>query len=173
MIIWINGAFGSGKTSVAEAIHKKISKSFVYDPEQVGYFLWDNFPDELKRKGNFQHIDIWRVFNYKILKHINANYAGVIIVPMTIYVKQYYDEILGRLANDGIVVKSFILSATKPTIIDRLVQRGGDVDGWEAQHIDLCINAFEADIPGEKINTENKSIDEIAVEIINRTSITI
>ncbi|MHC1693739.1 MAG: hypothetical protein AB9835_00380 [Eubacteriales bacterium] len=50
MILWINGAFGSGKSSVAEAIHNKIEKSFIYDPEQVGYFLWENFPDEMKRK---------------------------------------------------------------------------------------------------------------------------
>jgi len=171
MIIWINGAFGSGKSSVAEAIHKKVSHSFLYDPEQVGYFLWDNFPPELKRKGNFQHMDIWREFNYKILKHINANYTGAIIVPMTVYVKQYYDEILGRLADDGIAIKSFILSATKPTIIDRLAKRREANDCWAAQHIDICLNAFEQEIPGEKINTEGKSIDEIADEIILASNI--
>ena len=166
MIIWINGAFGSGKTSVAEIINKKISNSFIYDPEQVGYFLWDNFPDEMKRKGNFQHIDIWRDFNYKILKHIKANYDGVIIVPMTIYVLQYYNEIIGSLINDGVIVKSFILVAEKQTIIDRLVQRGNAPDGWEAQHIDICLKAFETDIQGEKINTEENSVDDIASKII-------
>ena len=181
MIIWINGAFGSGKTSVAEAIHKKVSHSFIYDPEQVGYFLWDNFPNALKRKGNFQHMDIWRECNYNILKHIDANYTGAIIVPMTLYVKQYYDEIPGRLASDGISVKSFILSAAKPTIVNRLakrrtlinklLQRRDDGERWAAQHIDVCINAFEIDIPGEKIDTEDKSIDEIAGEIIRRTQI--
>ena len=166
MIIWINGAFGSGKSSVAEAINKKLSNSFVYDPEQVGYFLWDNFPDEMKRKGNFQHIDIWREFNYKILRHIKANYDGVVIVPMTIYVKQYYNEIVGSLINEGIVIKSFILTVKKTTIINRVVQRGGVPDGWEAQHIDTCLNAFETDIPGEKINAEENSIEEIASKII-------
>jgi len=173
MIIWINGAFGSGKTSVAQAIHQKVSNSFIYDPEQVGYFLWNNFPDALKRKGNFQHMDIWREFNYKILKHINANYSGAIIVPMTIYLKQYYDEIPGRLASDGVPVESFILSATKPTIINRLLQRSDDDECWAAQHIDICLNAFEQEIPGEKINTEEKSINEIACEIIKRTQITV
>ena len=32
MILWINGAFGSGKSSVAEELSKKVGKSFVYDP---------------------------------------------------------------------------------------------------------------------------------------------
>lgn len=166
MIIWINGAFGSGKSSVSDAIEKSIDNSFIYDPEQVGYFLWHQFPEEIKRKGNFQHIDIWREFNYKILKHINDNYNGTIIAPMTIYKKQYYDEIIGKLINDGVIVKHFILSATKQTIINRLLQRGNAENDWAAQHIDVCLNAFETDISEVKINTENKSIDDIAAEII-------
>jgi len=166
LILWINGAFGCGKSSVAEAINKRINNSFIYDPEQVGYFLWHVFPDEMKRKGNFQHIDMWRDFNHKILKHINDNYDGVIIVPMTIYIKQYYNEIVESLINGGVIVNHFILSASKQTIINRLVQRGDAADGWQAQHIDTCLKAFETDIIGEIIDTENKSIDEITSNII-------
>jgi hypothetical protein len=172
MIIWINGAFGSGKSNVAEAVNKLIPKSFVYDPEQVGYFLWHVFPDEMKRKGNFQHIPIWREFNYKILKHISSTYDGVIIVPMTIYIRQYYDEIATALENDGIMVKHFILSATKQTIINRLVGRGDPADGWAAQHIDRCINAFATDISGEMIDTEENDIDKCAFNIVKIASIT-
>jgi len=167
MILWINGAFGSGKSSVADEINKRLSKSFIYDPEQIGYFLWNNFPDELKRKGNFQHMPIWREFNYKILKHITANYTGVVITPMTIYVKQYYDEIIENLRSDGIIVKHFILSASKQTIINRLIEREAAVDGWEYQHIDVCLNAFEAEISEHKIDTESKCIVEISSEIIS------
>jgi len=166
MIIWINGAFGSGKSSVAEAINKKIAQSFVYDPEQIGYFLWDVFPDEMKRKGNFQHIPIWREFNYKILKHISDNYDGIIIVPMTIYKREYYDEIISRLINAGVSVRLFILSVTRQTILNRLIQRGNDRDGWGAQHIDACLSAFETEIPGEIVVAEDRSIDEIADKII-------
>lgn len=166
MIIWINGAFGSGKSSVAEELSKKIEKSFVYDPEQVGYFLWNNFPEEMKRKGNFQHIDIWREFNYKLLKHIDSNFDGIIIVPMTIYIKQYYDEIIGKLTNHGVKVYHFILSATKQTIINRLVQRGDTADCWAAQHIDKCLAAFDTGISEVKISTDGKNIQDIASEII-------
>jgi broad-specificity NMP kinase len=108
---------------------------------------------------------MWREFNYKILKYINYNYNGTIIAPMTIYVKQYYDEIIGRLVNDGVLVRHFILSATKQTIINRLIGRGNNENDWAAQHIDICLNAFETDISEIKIDTENKSVDEIACEI--------
>jgi len=173
MILWINGAFGSGKSSVAESIKEKVHTSFIYDPEQIGYFLWDNFPDELKRKNNFQHMTIWREFNYKILSYIYENYSGVIIVPMTIYNKKYYDEIIGNLLNDGVLVKHYILAASKKTIIERLVQRGSPENGWEAQHIDVCINAFNTDIADKKVLTDKKSIDEIAIEIISLSDVSI
>ena len=171
MIIWINGAFGSGKSSVAEEIGRRIDKSYVYDPELVGYFLWEVFPDELKRKGNFQHIPIWRGINYKILRHLSENYDGVVIAPMTVYIRQYYNEIVGKLIDDGISVKCFILSAPKQVILDRLVCRGDSENGWAARHIDGCIGAFETDIPGEKIDTVGKSIEDIALEIIEKSNI--
>lgn len=171
MIIWINGAFGSGKSSVAESICKKLNVVHLYDPEQVGYFLWDNFPEEMKRKGNFQHIPIWREFNYKILKYMDSNYDGIIIVPMTIYIKQYYDEIIGRLRNDNVEVKHFILSASRQTIINRLIKRGESEDCWAAQHIDICLKAFESYISKEKIDTEFRNVDEIAAEIIEKSNI--
>ena len=173
MILWINGAFGSGKSSVAEAVKGKIPKSYIYDPENVGYFIWEVFPDELKRKGNFQHIPMWREFNYKILKYISNNYDGVIIAPMTIYIRQYYDEIVGALIGGGVVVQSFILSAAKQVIIDRLIGQGDTADGWRVQHIDGCIKAFETDIPGVKIDTENRSVDDIASEIIRIAGIAV
>ncbi|MEA5039557.1 MAG: AAA family ATPase [Clostridiaceae bacterium] len=168
MIVWINGAFGSGKTSVAETLNKNIAKSFIYDPEQVGYFLWDNFPDELKRKDNFQHLQIWREFNYKMLKHIYSHYDGMIIVPMTIYNKQYFDEIIGSLICDKIIVHHFILTASKQTIISRLKQRGETEDCWAAQHIEKCLKAFETEIKEQKLDTEGKSIELISSEIMKK-----
>ncbi|HBD65376.1 MAG TPA: tunicamycin resistance protein, partial [Clostridiales bacterium] len=44
MIIWINGAFGSGKTQTANELHRRIKNSYVYDPENIGFFIRDNIP---------------------------------------------------------------------------------------------------------------------------------
>lgn len=33
MIIWVNGAFGSGKSTIAEMLKSKIENSHLYDPE--------------------------------------------------------------------------------------------------------------------------------------------
>lgn len=172
MIVWINGAFGSGKTTVAALLAKKMRHAHIYDPEQVGYFLWDVFPAVMKRKGNFQHIPMWRDFNHQILLYMAQQYDGDLIVPMTIYNRQYYDEIIERLRADQIEVRHFILMAERKTILHRLSQRGEPADGWAAQHIDICLQAFHNDIPYEKIDTENRSTEEVASEMIRRLQIT-
>lgn len=168
MVLWINGAFGVGKTSVAEQICRIVSPSHLYDPEQVGYFLWDNFPPEMSRRGDFQHIPLWRQFNYQILQYLSEKYQGTIVVPMTIYRRAYHDEILGELGRAGVQIRSVILTASGPTILERLAQRGEGADSWAARHIDRCLQAFEGSIPGERIDTEGRGVGEIAEDIVRR-----
>lgn len=40
MIIWLNGPFGVGKTTLANILHKRIENSYLYDPELLR-FLWN------------------------------------------------------------------------------------------------------------------------------------
>lgn len=49
MIIWLNGAFGSGKTTCAFELNRRLPNSFVYDPENIGYFIRNNTPKEIQR----------------------------------------------------------------------------------------------------------------------------
>jgi len=35
VIIWINGGFGVGETTLAQELHRRLSDAVVYDPEDV------------------------------------------------------------------------------------------------------------------------------------------
>ena len=35
VIIWINGGFGAGKTTLAQELHRRLPDAIVYDPEDV------------------------------------------------------------------------------------------------------------------------------------------
>ncbi len=48
MIIWINGAFGSGKTQTAFELKRHLQDAFVYDPENIGYFIRENISNFLE-----------------------------------------------------------------------------------------------------------------------------
>ena len=39
VIIWINGGFGAGKTTLAQELHPRLPDAVVYDPEDVGLVL--------------------------------------------------------------------------------------------------------------------------------------
>ena len=168
MIIWINGAFGSGKSTTAELLHSKIEISHIYDPEQVGYFLWDSFPIGMKEKGDFQELEIWRSINYKIIKHMHDNYNGILIIPMTITNIDYYNQIIGNLIKDGVKVYHFILNVDKDNIKHRLISRGGFENSWAEQQIDRCLQAFKSTINGEKIDTNNLNVEQVVNIIITK-----
>lgn len=123
LIIWINGAFGSGKTTIAYELNRRIPNSFVYDPENVGYFIRKNIPKEIL-KDDFQDHVIWREINHSILQTINTEFPGIIIVPMTIVNPQYFNEIINNLRSNGFEVKHFTLLANREILLKRLRSRG-------------------------------------------------
>lgn len=162
MIVWLNGSFGVGKTTIANELVNLLDDAFIYDPENLGAFLRDN----LKYNYNdYQEYDLWRKFNYKIIKDLNDHYK-YIIVPMTLTNKDYYNEIVGNLINSDLKVKHIVLEASKETINKRLDSRK-DTTEWSYEQVDRCLKAFKNDIVGDKINTDNKSIDDITKEIIS------
>ncbi|MCI9279724.1 MAG: hypothetical protein HFJ02_02870 [Bacilli bacterium] len=55
MIIWINGSFGVGKSTIAEDLKLKIANAIVYDPEKIGEFLFNIMPE---KKNDFQDYEL-------------------------------------------------------------------------------------------------------------------
>ena len=163
MIIWINGSFGVGKTTTAELLKNKLDKSIIYDLEEIGGFLSNMFNHE---KDDFQDYELWRTLNSDILKYLCSIYK-IVIVPMTITNKNYYDEIINGLQTSGIEIKHFILNASRENIIKRLDSRKDSTE-WAYNQVDRCIkelakNQFNAKI----INTNNISIEEVTKIIID------
>lgn len=163
MIIWINGSFGVGKTSIAELLKNELYKSFIYDPEEIGGFLSNMFNHE---KDDFQDYELWRTLNSDILKYLCSIYE-IVIVPMTIISNEYYDEIVNELETTGIKINHFILCASKENIINRLDSRENSTE-WAYNQVDKCINAFESNkFRGKKINTDNITISDVVKIIID------
>jgi len=165
MIIWINGAFGAGKTQTAFELHRRIKNSFVYDPENLGFFISKNIPSSLKKKGDFQDYEVWRELNYSLIKYIEVNFDGVLIIPMTIVNPKYFNEIVGYLRNQGVIVKHFALMASKETLLKRLRSRGDGTNSWPAQQIDRCLEGLSNEDFQSHINTENMTIDDVVEKI--------
>ena len=122
VIIWINGAFGSGKTQTAFELHRRLKPSYVYDPEKMGFAMRSMIPPDIA-EDDFQSYPLWREFNYSMLSYLSDTYQGIIIVPMTITNDQYFHDIISRLRQDGRTIHHFTLLASKETLLKRLRTR--------------------------------------------------
>lgn len=168
MIIWINGGFGSGKTQTAFELHKRLKNSFVFDPENAGGYISRNIPKNL-REYDFQNHLMWREFNATMLEHINSNFDGIIICPMTITNKEYLNEIIGNINQEDI--HHFTLSVSKETLHKRLKGRGEKKGSWPFQQVDRCIEALSDPAFKEHIQTDDMSIDDVVDSIAKRCNL--
>ena len=107
MIIWINGGFGAGKTTLAAELHRRLPDAVVYDPEDVGLMLWKWMPPN----GDFQHLPSWRELVVATALSLRRHHADTLIVPMSLIRDAYRAEILGGLAHAGEEVLHVFLEA--------------------------------------------------------------
>lgn len=172
MIVWINGAFGSGKTQTAHELLRRLEGAFLYDPENVGFFLRRNEPKQLAAE-NFQDEPLWRSMNRDILLHLSKQFAGTVLVPMTLVREDYCDEIIGELRRQGADVRHFVLCAQAGTVRKRLRKRLEGANSWAARQLPACLSAFENPIFENRIQTDSMSIPETAEEIAARAGLTL
>lgn len=166
MIVWINGAYGAGKSTVAQLLDANLEDSYIFDPEEVGNCVRESKPKSLWR-DDFQDYPSWREMTYFLLKELYGMYEGTILVPMTVLNENYLKETIGRLEQDEIPVLHFILMAGREQIASRILERGEDEDCWCMRQIDRCVDILGKDIRGIEVNTDERDAEAVAQEIIS------
>jgi predicted kinase len=119
MIIWINGGFGAGKTTLAKELYRRLPDAVVYDPEDVGLMLWKWMPPN----GDFQHLPSWRELVVATALSLRRHHAETLIVPMSLIREAYRQEILGGLADAGEEVLHVFLEVDAGVLRERLNAR--------------------------------------------------
>jgi predicted kinase len=122
VIIWINGGFGAGKTTLAGELHRRLPGAVVYDPEDVGLMLWK----WMRPNGDFQHLPSWRELVVATALSLRRHHADTLIIPMSLIRDAYRAEILGGLADAGEEVLHVFLKADAGVLRERLNARVTD-----------------------------------------------
>jgi predicted kinase len=100
MIVWINGAFGAGKTTLAEVLHARLPDAILFDPEHVGYLLRRFVPGD--GDGDFQDVPLWRTLVGQFATGLWGQYRRTLIAPMTLVHSGYRAEIFGAVRSAGV-----------------------------------------------------------------------
>jgi AAA domain len=120
VIVWINGAFGAGKTTLADELSRRLPDAVLFDPEYVGYILqrWVTVPT-----GDFQDLPSWRELVIATALSLRKHHAATLIVPMTLINDDYLDEILGGLHDRGEEILHVFLDLDPAVLRQRLTER--------------------------------------------------
>lgn len=119
MIVWLNGTHGAGKTTTGALVQRLLPDSRVFDAEKVGETLMDITPG-LPATDNFQHWPPWRPLVVETARRVLDYTGGILVMPMTVLVEQYWREISAGLAQHAVPVRHFVLHADQDTLRGRI-----------------------------------------------------
>lgn len=120
MIVWVNGAFGSGKTSLVEELRPHWPDALVFDPEAVGFVLGQIVEVPT---GDFQDLRLWRRQVADLAVGLVEEYRRPVLVPMTLVDPGHLGEIFGAVREAGIVVHHFFLTVPPEVLARRIEER--------------------------------------------------
>jgi 8-oxo-dGTP pyrophosphatase MutT (NUDIX family)/predicted kinase len=124
VIVWINGAFGAGKSSAARELSELIPNSTLFDPEVIAGALTQLLPAKrLAEAGDVQDLPVWRRLVVDTAAALLAELGGTLVVPATLLCQEHRDEIFGGLAARRIPVRHVLLAPAETILRERIAAR--------------------------------------------------
>ncbi|WP_067844013.1 AAA family ATPase [Nocardia lijiangensis] len=140
MIIWLNGTFGAGKSTTATELTTLLPGSRIFDTEYVGLMLRHVLASE--KVDDFQDWQPWRGLVVAAATQILDYVGGLLVIPQTVLIHQYWQEIRTGMQAAGVLVCHVVLHAERDELVRRIdtdtVETGARQ--WRLDHLD----AYEA-----------------------------
>jgi hypothetical protein len=164
VIIWLNGAFGGGKTSTAAELAGSLPDARQFDPEWVGYMLRANLADQ--EFTDFQQLRPWRALVPAVMHEVTELTGQHLIAVQTVLVEEYWREIRAGLDARSLEVFHVLLHADPAVLASRIAADQADPGArrWRLDHIGV----FEAAMPWLEgaadlvIDSTARSVAEVA-----------
>lgn len=165
-VIWLNGAFGAGRSTVARALAAELPDALVVDPEDIGRMLRRVVPPAV-RTSDFQDIPSWRRLTVATIESLLRDHEVPLIVPMAVVDPAYFDETVGRLRRSGITVHHFALVAGPKTIRRRLLWRLSPprATWWALRRVERCIRELRSPLFATHVDTDGRCVPDIVATI--------
>jgi chloramphenicol 3-O-phosphotransferase len=171
VVVFLNGAFGIGKTAVARRLRERLPGSGIFDPERIGFVLqrlpaW--IPLEGRGTDDFQDLALWRRAMVHGIRAARAR-RRTVIVPMAFSNPAYLDEVRAGIAAFEADVCHFCLVAPLAVVLHRQSLRGrGRMHGWQVRRASECCAVHGGPRFAVQIDAEHGDADAIAADIARR-----
>jgi hypothetical protein len=174
MIIWLNGPFGAGKTTLAQTLCVRKADLLLFDPEEIGFIVKTMVPPT--PSGDYQDLPLWRGMTATALAEIRKHYSHDIIVPMTLVRPDYLDELLGGLMRRGESVLHVFLTVDEGVLRERIERqimspdriRNEHIRDWRLGQVDRCLAARDGMPDGTRfLDTGRHTPDVLADKVLD------
>lgn len=143
MILWINGAFGAGKTTTAGLVTKRLPGAKIFDPEYVGYML---MPFVDSPTGDFQDLPLWRHLVVQTVTGLAQHHPHPWVTPMSLVNPAYRTEIFAGIRAAGVDLREVILTVAEQQLRERIDEDQVDAKArrWRQNHVTQALTTFAA-----------------------------
>jgi len=166
MIVFINGTFGVGKTTLAERLVKAMPKSILFDPEGIGTAV-QNILEPFEKHDDFQHYPEWRKLTIETARQIIKRHKRDLVIPMTIWRSEYFTEVTDGLKKLDPDFRHFSLLASIDIVYDRLQARGIKKGSWAHKQAVKAVPALELPLFAEHVRTDRISANKVGDYILS------
>ncbi|GAA2308361.1 AAA family ATPase [Glycomyces scopariae] len=135
MIVWLNGTFGSGKTTTARLLQTALPAR-LFDAEHVGALLESVIGD--LPHDDFKDFPAWRALTVATARHVLDHAGGTLVIPQSVLQREYWTELMDGFAHHAIPVHAYTLHTDRDTFTHR-VEHDTDEPGarqWRLDHRD-------------------------------------
>ena len=162
MLVWINGSFGAGKSTIARALSREYPRLLEFDPERIGFMLRDMTPVGC-RTSDFQDLPLWRELVVRTAVGLSAQCARPLVIPMTVANESYFEEIMAGFRDANVEVRHFTLLASTITLRKRLWRRWSTPSSkkWALAQTERTANALLSPRFAVHIETDGRTVQEV------------
>lgn len=126
MIVWINGPFGVGKSTLAKILAPMTVGGMIMDPELLGAYLHRFVPPS--PTGDYQDLEFWRSLTVHGIREMRRIYDATVIVPMSLLNPNYIESMLGAFEIHGENLVHVYLDVSETALRNRIEGQSIDED---------------------------------------------
>ena len=150
MILLLNGAFGIGKTTLAEALIAERPEWVLFDPEDVGQVLRRAL-HRVQPVEDFQEYAGWGRLVVATARELRET-GRDLVLPICIADRERYAAVVAGLRAVDEDLRTFCLLAPVEVVHARLRSRGDAHDGWAGARSVGCIEAHRDPLFGPHLD---------------------
>ncbi|WP_167726527.1 AAA family ATPase [Cryobacterium sp. TMT3-29-2] len=174
MIIWLNGPFGGGKTTLAQELCERDESFVLFDTEEVGRMLRHAL-DVRRPVNDFQDWPAWRTLVIATAIELVADLECDLVIPQSVFDHAYWNELTTGFASAELAVRAFTLMVHPDEHERRILQDVNEPDAadWRLSRLPNFQKAlFWLEEETTAIDTTSRTPAEVASFILEELATT-